>query len=172
MPPHTIPRRLFVQLVGIAGVTLGASSGASARGHTRNFRTHLNGRNQVPRVDTDAQGQAIFQLNKAGDELSYKLIVANIDDVLMAHIHIAPPSENGPVAVWLYPEDGPPPELIDGRFSGVLAEATITDNDVVAPSGLGIDDLDDLVGAIRAGNTYVNVHTDEHPGGEIRGQIH
>jgi hypothetical protein len=31
--------------------------------------------------------------------------------------------------------------------------------------------LDDLLEQMRAGNTYVNVHTKAHPGGEIRGQI-
>jgi hypothetical protein len=28
-----------------------------------------------------------------------------------------------------------------------------------------------LIEEIKAGNTYVNVHTTQHPGGEIRGQI-
>jgi hypothetical protein len=29
-----------------------------------------------------------------------------------------------------------------------------------------------LVAEIMAGNTYVNVHTIDFPGGEVRGQIH
>jgi hypothetical protein len=32
-------------------------------------------------------------------------------------------------------------------------------------------DLEDLLEAMRSGNTYVNVHTSQYPGGEIRGQI-
>ena len=31
--------------------------------------------------------------------------------------------------------------------------------------------LSDLVKLIKSGGTYVNVHTDGHPDGEIRGQI-
>ncbi|HEX6302971.1 MAG TPA: CHRD domain-containing protein [Anaerolineales bacterium] len=145
-------------------------SAAAAQTEQRNFRASLKGRNEVPAVDTNAQGQAIFQLNQAGDAISYKLIVANIEDVLMAHIHLAPAGENGGVVVWLYPEDGPPPQLIPGRFDGVLAEGTITEADLVGDlTGMT---LDDLLAAMRSGNTYVNVHTTANPGGEIRGQIH
>jgi hypothetical protein len=31
--------------------------------------------------------------------------------------------------------------------------------------------LEDLVAAMDSGETYVNVHTAEHPDGEIRGQV-
>jgi hypothetical protein len=37
--------------------------------------------------------------------------------------------------------------------------------------GLEPGEFDELVDAIRAGVTYVNVHTTKFPGGEIRGQI-
>lgn len=142
----------------------------AARGKpSSNFRTHLSGENEVPPVETNAQGQATFQLNETGDELSYKLIVANIEDVFMTHIHLAGPGENEPVAVWLYPEGGPPPQPIDGRFNGVLAEGTITADDLVGP--LDGQSLDNLVEEIRDDNTYVNVHTVENRLGEIRGQI-
>ncbi len=143
---------------------------AAARGHTRNFRAQLAGDDEVPAVETNARGLATFQLDKAGTELSYRLIVANIEDVSMAHIHMAPAGENGPVVVWLYPAGGPPPELIPGRFDGVLAESTTTADDLVGP--LAGASLDELVSVIRDGNAYVNVHTSSHPAGEVRGQIH
>ena len=134
----------------------------------KNFRTHLSGDNEVPPVETLAQGQAIFKLSKDGTELYYKLIVANIENVMMAHIHIGEPDENGPVAVWLYP-DSPPPILITGRFNGVLAEGIITEGDLVGPL-IGMS-MSDLLDVIKSGNAYVNVHTEQYPGGEIRGQI-
>jgi hypothetical protein len=72
------------------------------------------------------------------------------------------------VVAFLYPE-APPPILIPGGFSGVLAEGDITAADLRGPlAGLTIQDL---VAEMVAGNTYVNVHTVENPGGEIRGQI-
>lgn len=134
----------------------------------RNFRTHLSGENEVPPVETPAQGQAIFRFSKDGSLLYYKLIVANIEDVQMAHIHIAPAGANGPVVLWLYP-DGPPPVLIEGRFSGVLAEGTVDSDALVGP--LAGMTLLELALAMESGAAYVNVHTIAFPAGEIRGQI-
>lgn len=141
---------------------------AAVRGDQGHFTTHLSGSEEVPPVQTRAQGQANFRLSEDGTELSYRLIAANIVDVLMAHIHLAPAGVNGPVVAWLYPE-GPPPQLIEGRFNGVLATGVITADDLVGP--LAGASLADLVAAIEAGGTYVNVHTVANPGGEIRGQI-
>lgn len=170
MSYHIVTRRGFATAVGLGGLAFSGSGVVAARGRDRTFRTHLSGENEVPAVETKAQGQAKFRLNKAGEELSYKLVVANIENVLMAHIHLGGRDENGPVVAWLYPEDGPPPELIEGRFDGVLAEDVITDEDLVGP--LAGESLDELIEEMEDGNTYVNVHTTAHPAGEIRGQIH
>ncbi len=141
---------------------------SSANQSQRNFRTHLKGDNEVPAVETNAQGQAIFKVSKDGNSIQYKLIVANIENVLMAHIHNAPAGQNGGIVVWLYPSS-PPPQLIPGRSQGILAEGTITaDNLMGALAGQTIADLVEL---IESGDTYVNVHTDQNPSGEVRGQI-
>jgi len=159
-------RRLLALAIAVAlALVVALPAGA---GSDRNFRTHLTGAEEVDPVDTNAQGQATFKVSKDGQSIEYKLIVANIENVLMAHIHLAPAGSNGGIVVWLYP-DAPPPQLIDGRFSGVLAEGVITDADL--EGALGGMTIDDLVAEIMAGNTYVNVHTTQNPGGEIRGQI-
>lgn len=168
MSHNDMTRRRFVTAVGLGGLTIGGSGVAGANGgpggrKQRNFRTHLNGRNEVPAVDTNAQGQVTFQLNRTKDELSYKLIVANIEDVVAAHIHCAPPDENGPVGVTLF-SAGPTSD------SGVLAEGTVLGPD--DGNGCGWETLDDVLEAMRSGDTYVNVHTVANPPGEIRGQIH
>lgn len=117
-----------------------------------NFRAHLSGENSM------ATGEAIFQLNVADMKLSYKLIVANLENVIMAHIHLAPqPGQSGPPVVWLYPSS-PPPALIGGTTNGILSEGMV-------------DISQELVDAIYAGRTYVNVHTTAYPGGEINGWI-
>ncbi len=161
-------KRLTIVLSVMALLVVGAAP-ALSQGPDSNFRTHLTGDEEVPAVETQAQGQAIFKLSADGESLDYKLIVANIENVLMAHIHLAPAGQNGGVVVWLYPEDGPPAELIPGRTDGVLAEGTITAQDLVG--ALDGATLEDLLEAMRAGNTYVNVHTTQNPGGEVRGQI-
>lgn len=137
-------------------------------GAVKNFVAPLSGNQEVPAVETNATGVATFKLSKDGTTLQYKLNVANIEDVLMAHIHNGPAGENGPVVVWLYPADGPPPQLIEGRSNGTLAQGSVTASDVVGPLA---GDFDALLEAMKTGNTYVNVHTQANPPGEIRGQI-
>jgi hypothetical protein len=159
-------RNAFFPLILLLALSLVATPALAEV--NRNFSTHLTGSEEVPPVQTRAQGQAIFQLSKDGTELDYKLIVANIEDITQAHIHLAPLGVNGPVVAWLYP-GSPPAMLIPGRFSGVLATGIITADDLVGPlAGMS---LNDLVKEMRAGNTYVNVHTFQFPAGEVRGQI-
>jgi CHRD domain len=135
---------------------------------SENLRTHMSGGEENPANASQAQGQAIFRLSDDGTELYYKVIVANIENVLQSHIHMQAPGVNGPIVAWLYPS-APPASLIPGRSTGILNEGVITGASLVGPlagQGLGA-----LMAAIRAGNTYVNVHTTQHPPGEIRGQI-
>ena len=136
----------------------------------RNFVAVLSGDEEVadPPVETLARGQAKFQLSADGTELHFRLIVANIENVTMAHIHVGAAGVNGPVVAWLYPE-GPPAELIPGRFNGVLATGVITADDLVGP--LAGASLDDLVELLKDEEAYVNVHTSQYPAGEVRGQI-
>lgn len=173
-PPPTAPLQVPVFTSDAAGRSANANGG--------NFGTPLSGREEVPARPTRARGNAIFQLNEAGTELSYKLIVANIENVFMAHIHMAPVGVNGGIVVWLYPstEPGVQEEPGGGRLNGVIAEGTITAADLTG--ALNGQSLSALVDAIKAGNTYVNVHTNDgvgatdtgpgdFPGGEVRGQI-
>jgi len=137
--------------------------------NVKNFRAHLTGDQEVPLPNSSlAQGQANFQLSKDGTELSYKLIVANLEDLHMAHIHLAPAGSNGGVVVWLYPS-APPAIMLPGTTNGILAEGVIKAGNL--RGALANKPLSALIDAMSAGNTYVNVHTMLFPGGEIRGQI-
>lgn len=130
------------------------------------FVAPADGAQEVPSVDTRARGNTVFQLREDG--LHYRLTVANLHDVTMAHIHVGAAGVNGSVVVWLYP-DAPPPELIEGRTSGTLATGVITGDRLVGPlAGQGLEALLEL---LRSGEGYVNVHTEAYPAGEIRGQI-
>src|SRR5437762_3196320 len=93
-----------------AALCVVAGGATAVAGLNDNFGTHLKGQNEVPARDTNAQGQALFHLSDDGTSMSYKLIVANIDNAFMAHIHVgATPTAtvNAPVAVWLYPSTTP-----------------------------------------------------------------
>jgi hypothetical protein len=140
-----------------------------------NFVAPLSGDQEVPARETNAHGVATFKLNADGTELSYKLNVANIENVAAAHIHCAAAGTNGGVGVTLFM--GAPG---GGRVNGVLAQGTITAPD--AGNGCGWVTLEDVLNAMSSGDAYVNVHTNDgiaptntgpgdFPGGEIRGQI-
>ncbi len=137
----------------------------------------LSAGEEVPTNASKARGSATFEVSADGLSITYKLIVANIENVVASHIHCcAPPGVNAGVVAFLagnFPPGG-------GRVDGVLATGTITAANLVGP--LAGHPLSDLLSAMQAGNTYVNVHTNDgvppintgpgdFPGGEIRAQI-
>lgn len=133
---------------------------ASAGGNGNSFVASLKGGNEVPPTDTNAQGTAHFKVKHG--ELSYKLIVANIDNVVASHIHCASAEANGPVGVTLF--SGAPVSA-----NGILAQGEITAPN--AGNACGWVDLDAVIAALDSGDTYVNVHTLAILSGEIRGQV-
>jgi hypothetical protein len=149
-------RLIVVAMLALGALTLPATASA-APARTNLFIAHLVGDQETPPNASLAQGEVIMHLNADGT-VSYKLIVANINNVLMAHIHVAPRGVAGPIVQWLYPTSGPPPHLLPGRTDGILAQGTFT------PGGA-------LLAAIENGDAYVNVHTTALPAGEIRGQL-
>ena len=140
-----------------------------------NFVATLSGDKEVPARDTQAVGVATFKLREGGVALEFKVNVANIDNPFAAHIHCGAVGINGPIGVTLFM--GP---VAGGAVNGTLAEGTITAPD--PGNGCGWTDLAAVLAAMRSGDTYVNVHTNDgvppintgpgdFPGGEIRGQI-
>ena len=137
-------------------------------GAATNPTATLSGGEEVPANSSRARGQAVFQLSADGSEISFRLIIANITNTTQSHIHLAPAGTNGSIVAWLRPS-APPAQLVPGRFDGVYVEGTITAASLVGP--FAGQPLSALLDAMRAGNTYVNVHTSAFQGGEVRGQI-
>ncbi|MGH7279632.1 MAG: CHRD domain-containing protein [Candidatus Rokuibacteriota bacterium] len=138
------------------------------------LRTHLHGYEEVPAVSTVASGDFSAKINRDGT-IDYELSYGDLEDtVQQAHIHVGQFSVNGGISVFLCTNlgNGPagtqacpaPPATITG---------TISADDVIGPTGQGVagGEFQELVRAIRAGATYVNVHSAKFPGGEIRGQL-
>jgi hypothetical protein len=168
----TMRRRstVLILLALVTSAMLLPGTVATARPAPPVFQTSLSPGEEVTAtpVESSARGNAVLRLSKDGSELHYRVTVSRIENVTMAHLHLAPAGANGPVVAWLYPSS-PPPQLIEGRLNGVLAAGTITESDLVGL--LGGATLADLVDQIEAGNVYVNVHTSAYPAGEIRGQL-
>ena len=138
-----------------------------------NFVANLSGGDEVPANASTATGDATFTLD--GDQLDYTVNVSGLENPVVAHIHLAAAGANGAVRLNLCGTGDPQPPC--GTGDGVLATGT---------NGTTVGDppitFDDLIEAMRNGEAYVNVHTDDGaappnsgPGdliaGEIRGQI-
>lgn len=172
-----------VTVVGIAGI------GTAAIAHDRSrFSASISGFEEVPTLSTDANGLFKASISRGGDEIRYVLSYRgpfNADNtpagstVTQAHIHLGARAVNGGVSVFLCanPPAGPPATVptpptcpaIEGTVTGAL-----TANDVIGPANQGIaaGEFAELVRAMRAGATYVNIHTTPgFPAGEIRGQV-
>jgi hypothetical protein len=116
-------------------------------------------------AETSAKGDVFFQLDESRQEITYKLQVEKIKDVYMAHLHIGPSNKQGPMAVWLYPNNSVT-RTIKGEFTGILAKGVIRPGDM--EDGVTFEDL---IESMRNGRTYVNVHTKNYIPGELRGQV-
>lgn len=122
-----------------------AGHDAAAQSITK-IKAKLSGDQEVPPVATLGSGTAVFLLHGNGT-VSGMLVTEHIDGVA-AHIHQAPPGKNGPVVIPL----------------------TKTEDHKWRPAK-GARLTAEQVQALSKGELYVNVHTKDHPGGEIRGQL-
>lgn len=113
--------------------------------HPLNLVSTLDANQSVPPISSNGMGTAYFTLkNKT---LHYDITVSNLtSDIVAAHFHRGAKGTNGPVV-----------QPIIFNLNHAKGDwANLSDSD-----------LNDLM----SGNIYVNVHTQQHPDGEIRGQI-
>jgi CHRD domain-containing protein len=160
--------------VAVAAIASVVATTAVAGGD-KELRTRLTGFEEVPAVSTDASGKFKAHVRASSQEIRYELSYADLTGaVQQAHIHLGQRAVNGGISVFLCSNlgNGPagtqPCPAAPATISG-----TITPADVIGPVDQGIDpmEFDELVRAIRAGVTYVNVHSETFPGGEVRGQL-
>jgi len=155
-----------------------ASAAAALNDHEfRRIRELLTGHKEVPVISTTGRGSFTASINREGTEINYVLKYSGLEGTItQSHIHFGPPNNTGGISVWLCsnlpaPSATPPGTQacpVEGEIEGV-----ITSVDVVGPTGQGIEAgaFDELLAAIRAGKTYVNIHSSKWPAGEIRSQI-
>ena len=170
----TMKRSKIAALAAAAAllVTLGLMSTASADGDSErnSFRARLKGFAEVPAVSSTGTGQ--FRLRIIDDSsMEFKLTYRDLEGATTtaAHVHLGNKSDTGGVIYFLCGGGGRPPcTPTSGMFTG-----TVTAADVIGPTGQGIapGEFAEVLRATRAGVTYANVHTNKHPGGEIRGQV-
>jgi hypothetical protein len=111
----------------------------------------LTGAQQVPPVQTAGTGTASLTYDPVSRMLTWSVTFSGLSGpATMAHFHgPAAEGKNAPVVIWISEHGATPTSPITGQ-------ATLTP---------------DQAAQFTAGQWYVNVHTKDHPGGEIRGQV-
>jgi hypothetical protein len=142
----SVSRRTLLALVPLA--LAGTTSAAFAA--TMSFNVPLTGAQQVPPVQTTGSGTAHVTYNTATREVTWSVRYSKLSSApTMAHFHNGAEGANGPVVVWLTTKGKAPMDPFKGH-------ATLTE---------------DQAKQFLAGDWYINLHTKDHPAGEIRGQV-
>jgi CHRD domain len=142
-----ISRRVVISVVSAMGLAwAGAAQAASV-----SFKVPLTGAQSVPPVDTSGSGTADLTWDPSTRVVTWNITYGGLSSpVTMAHFHgPAKQGQNAPVVIWLTSKTTPPSSPITGN-------ATLTPQQAQQ---------------FLAGEWYVNVHTQSHPAGEIRGQV-
>jgi hypothetical protein len=144
------------------------------------MHSRLDGYREVPAVSTAASGEFSAKIDQNAGSIYWELTYDGMQGtVVQSHIHFGQHSVNGGITAWLCQSaTNPAPAAVAATTpmctspSGTLS-GTITSASVVGPGAqqMGPGEFEELVRAMRAGVTYVNVHTSLSPSGEIRGQI-
>jgi hypothetical protein len=150
-------------LAAAATATTGGGTATLSTGQ-ETFTATMTGSEEVPPKNTQATGSAKFISSSDENSMTYRIRVANINGVTMAHIHSGETGKNGPIVVTLFKSATP-----TGPVNGLLSQGTITSINLEGP--LKGKTISDLVKLINDGKAYANVHTQQNPKGEIRGQI-
>lgn len=129
----------------------------------RIYDAPLSGQNEVPPVQSSATGLAEFT-PPVNDSIKYRINITGISGATGAHIHSGQAGENGEVVADLLTS-----MKVNDVSYGMTIRGNLSDSSLKGP--MEGKTLEDLVAAMDSGETYVNIHTTQHPDGEIRGQI-
>lgn len=143
----SISRQVRIALAGLA------LAGACVTAHAApvSFTVPLAVTQEVPPVQTSGSASVALTYDAATRVMTWNVTYSGLSsDATMAHLHgPAGAGKNAGVFVWLSEKGAP----VMSPFKG---QATLTPEQAQA---------------FMAGQTYINVHTKDHPGGEIRGQV-
>jgi CHRD domain-containing protein len=163
-------------VVAVLGLTVTVTN---ADEPTMPLHAKLTGFQEVPPKLTTGTGT--FEATVTGSTLSYRLTFSRLSsDAIMAHIHFAQPAVNGGVFLWLCQSStNPAPALVAAKTptcpagGGTVSRSGVSAEDILAVSGQNVSngEFAGIVSIIESGDAYVNVHTKNFPGGEIRGQV-
>lgn len=155
--------------------------------------TRLSGLEETAQtIQTAASGEFKATISEDGTSIKYEETWRNLSSTItQSHIHFGRPGLSGGIVLWLCYNPNPPantkppaaptptPQLCPtgnpATITGTLTEADVVSSVAAPGGGQGIDagaqGFAEMVKAIRTGSAYVNVHSVDHPSGEIRGRL-
>jgi hypothetical protein len=134
----------------LAGVLSAFWASAMVQAAPVSFKVELTGAQQVPPVTSPGSGTADFTWDPGTRVLTWSIAYSGLSSAAtMSHLHIGAAGKNGGVAIWLSKRGSPPSSPITGSATLTAAQAA----------------------QLAAGGWYVNIHSKDHPAGELRGQV-
>jgi hypothetical protein len=171
-------RFTFLLLTSACLASLAASSRVAARDDDDDhddrraktvFRARLSPQNEVPTCSATGSGSIRLKIDDAAQTIEFDLRYALEGTVTVSHVHIGQRFAAGGVSFFFCGGGGKPA----CPASPATVTGTVVAADVVGPAGQGVaaGEFAEVLGLIRDGNTYANVHSNICPGGEVRGQL-
>jgi CHRD domain len=162
-----------VRILAIAGVLALAFTTAIANEGATKFSTSMTGFEETPPILTNGIGS--FHATVNGNSLTYTETFSGLtSNVRQSHIHFGQRALAGNVFVFLCtnlgngPAGTPACPAAGGTVTGTVTAASVLG---VPSQNISAGNFAALLRILRSGDAYVNVHTDNFPAGEIRGQL-
>jgi len=166
-------QRWLVSVVGglmLMGATTLHANNDDDEDNAFRFTSTLTGAQETGTVDSNAGGFVSARFDQGLTKVDVKLRLRGINSmVVAAHFHCARAGVNGPVAFGLM-QPGPLTEIGE-RARVTLTNENFSGADCTALVGRPVSNIAALYFAMRDGLIYLNVHTPDFPGGEVRGQM-
>ncbi|MGA8563183.1 MAG: CHRD domain-containing protein [Nitrososphaeraceae archaeon] len=153
---------LVVVIAALASIVLVATATTQSYAQNEKYRAKLDGNNEVPAVNTTAEG--VINFKTKNDMLTWKMNVTGANDATGVNIHKGKAGEKGEIVVDLMKvskhSDNP---------KGMTMRGNVTESSL--KGSMAGKTIADLKTAIANGDVYVNLKTQDHPDGLMRGQI-
>jgi hypothetical protein len=149
-------------VLAVALTSLVVTTATSSYAQNEKYRAKLDGNNEVPPVNSTAEG--VINFKTKNDMLTWKMNVTGTNDATGVNIHKGKAGENGEIIVDLMKvskhSDTP---------KGMTMRGNVTDSSLTG--SMAGQTIADLKTAMANGDTYINLKTQDHPDGLLRGQI-
>ena len=155
-------RTIYMIVLAVALTSLVVTTATSSYAQNEKYRAKLDGNNEVPPVNSTAEG--VINFKTKNDMLTWKMNVTGTNDATGVNIHKGKAGENGEIIVDLMKvskhSDNP---------KGMTMRGNVTDSSLTG--SMAGQTIADLKTAMANGDMYINLKTQDHPDGLLRGQI-